>query len=307
MAQAGDHQQDRARHRHASAATLGTLTATDGAPFARTTFTYSARHRGRRPAPAPKYDNTATIAETGSRPTPRPSGLRRQGPDGRQDGRPGPSTATYLWYIDKDVDKTHGQDRRGRHGDLQLHRRRRADRRHATAGWTLSRQDHRHQPQRLGGHHPHRPDRRRRQRRRPAPSTRGPYVVPAERLGRRRLHLHLRHGAQQLQRHQHRHGDLGQGDLLHPDRHGLREQGRSRSAQPARTNKTVHVTDTLRRRHLGTRDGDRRGAVRHGDVHLHAHASRASPARAPTTTTPPPSPRPSQPPTRRSRSASART
>ena len=95
----------------------------------------------RRPASAgtcTTYNNTATITETKQQPTQTVDVC--VGKDLTVDARRPPATfdRDLPWNIDKDVDKTHGQDRRRRHGDVQLHRRRRRRPASRDAGWTLT-------------------------------------------------------------------------------------------------------------------------------------------------------------------------
>ncbi|MHB8960129.1 MAG: prealbumin-like fold domain-containing protein [Candidatus Limnocylindrales bacterium] len=146
-------------------------------------------------------------------------GLRRARPHGVQDGRRHVRPDVPL--VDRQERRQDlGQDRGRRLLRVHLHGRRRPDRVHRLR-LDAQRQDHGHQPQRLGGGHPGRALRCRQQRRHLRRRQRS-VRHPEEQLPRRHLQLLVRLGPQQLQRHQHRHGDLGRGGLLHPGGHCLR-------------------------------------------------------------------------------------
>ena len=126
---------------------------------------------------------------------------------------------TYKWLIDKSVDKTRDRDRRGRHGHLQLHVKVTPNG-YTDSGWTLGGTITVDQPERLGGHH-----RRRHRHARPGRRLhghRGGAVRGTQERQSVTLHYTARSPTARLQRQEHRHGDLGQGDLLHAQRLGLR-------------------------------------------------------------------------------------
>ena len=207
---------------------------------------------------------------------------------------------TYLWSIDKNVDETLVKIAAGRLLRVHLHGRRRPDRHQRRRLDARAARSRSANPNDWQDDHPDQPRRRRRQRR-CLHRRRRPVRGPEERLARRRLHLLLRRGTHQLQRHEHRDRDLGRGTGLHPDRLRLRRARPFTLAQLGSTNKTIHVSDDklASEDYLGTVTATdaRRSPPRRSPT---SGRSRASPAPAPSTTTRPRSRRPSSPTRRRS-------
>ena len=152
---AGCDEQDRPCHRLVGG-DLGTVTATDGAPFATATFTYDRTESGVA-GTCTSYDNTATITET------KQSASKTVTVCVGKDltvtkTAAAPSTVTYLWKISKDVDKTLVKIAEGGSytfnytvGVAQTGI--------SDSGWTLSGKITVTQPERLGRHHADQPDR----------------------------------------------------------------------------------------------------------------------------------------------------